>query len=88
MGLVRQLVQRLPTKKKLDEMTRTHRLPPRLAFLRRRIRLKGTSSVTMPLGVVLTLPLTVVLIILFLLLRHPESPGRSFMPSGAPPTIR
>lgn len=88
MGLVRQLYQRLPSTKKLDEMTRNYRLPPRLAFLRRRIRLKGSSTVSVPLGVVLTLPITLLIVLLVVLLRHPDSPGRSFMPSGSPPAIR
>lgn len=88
MGLVRQLYQRLPSKKQLDEMSGYNRLSPRLAFLRRRIRLKGSSTVTMPLGVVLLFPITVLLLILLLFVRHPNSPARNLIPSGAPPQIR
>jgi hypothetical protein len=88
MGLVRQLYQRLPSKKTLDEIRQYHRLSPRLAFLRRRIRLKGSSTITMPLGLVLLFPITVLILILTLFLRHPNSPGRKLIPSGAPPSIR
>ncbi|KAI5807068.1 nucleotide-diphospho-sugar transferase [Geopyxis carbonaria] len=88
MGLVRQLYQRLPSKKQLDEISGYNRLSPRLAFLRRRIRLKGSSTVTMPLGVVLLFPITVLLLILLLFVRHPNSPARNLIPSGAPPQIR
>ncbi|CCX15507.1 glycolipid 2-alpha-mannosyltransferase-domain-containing protein [Pyronema domesticum] len=88
MGLVRQIVQLLPSRKKLDEIAQYHRLSPRLAFLRRRIRLKGSSTVTMPLGAVLMLPFTILILVLFLLVRHPDSPGRKLMPSSSPPAIR
>lgn len=60
----------------------------RFAFLRRPMRLRGSSGITAPLGVVLLFPLTVVLLILFLFLGHPSSPGRILMPAGAPPAIR
>ncbi|KAI5845551.1 nucleotide-diphospho-sugar transferase [Tricharina praecox] len=88
MGLVRQLLQRLPSKKTLDEIAQYHRLSPRLAFLRRRIRLKGSSTITMPLGMVLLFPFTIVMLLLVLFVRHPNSPGRMLMPSSGPPAIR
>src|SRR5690242_13058428 len=63
-------------------------LRPRISVLKKRIRLKGNSSVSVPLGVVLLFPFIVVICILVLFLRHPSSPGRVLMPAGAPPAIR
>lgn len=65
-----------------------HTLASRLAFFRRPLRLRGNSSVSVPLGVVLIFPLLVVILILVLFVRHPSSPGRILMPAGAPPAIR
>lgn len=42
----------------------------------------------MPLGVVLLFPITVLLLVLVLFVRHPNSPGRALLPSGSPPAIR
>lgn len=63
-------------------------LASRLAFFRRPLRLRGNSTVSVPLGVVLIFPLLVVVLILVLFVRHPSSPGRILMPAGAPPAIR
>jgi mannosyltransferase len=60
----------------------------RFAFFRRPMRLKGNSSISVPLGVILLFPVTVIVLILVLFLRHPNSPGRMLMPAGAPPAIR
>ncbi|KAH8898993.1 glycosyl transferase [Thozetella sp. PMI_491] len=60
----------------------------RLAFFRKPMRLKGNSSVSVPLGVVILFPCIVVVLILILFVRHPSSPGRILMPAGAPPAIR
>lgn len=60
----------------------------RLAFFRRPLRLRGNSTVSVPLGVVVIFPLLVVILILVLFVRHPSSPGRILMPAGAPPAIR
>lgn len=60
----------------------------RLAFLRRPLRLRGNSSVTVPLGAVILFPILVVVLILILLVRHPEAPARILIPAGAPPAIR
>lgn len=90
MGLVTQLYQRFPSKTKMpsiEDFSKT-RLSPRLAFLRRRIRLKGNSSISVPLGIVLLFPVTVILLILVLFIRHPDSPARILIPSGSPPSIR
>jgi len=42
----------------------------------------------MPLGVVLLFPFTIVMLLLVLFLRHPNSPGRMLLPSRGPPAIR
>lgn len=65
-----------------------NRLSPRLAFLRRRVKLSKGNSITIPLGVILLFPVTVVLLILVLFIRHPDSPARILIPSGSPPSIR
>ncbi|KAF2199554.1 glycosyl transferase [Delitschia confertaspora ATCC 74209] len=93
MGLVQNLVKRIPSPPsglpKLDDLSRrTDKLSPRLAFFRRRIRLKGNSSISIPLGIVLLFPCIVIILILVLFVRHPESSGSILMPAGAPPSIR
>ncbi|KAK4176773.1 glycolipid 2-alpha-mannosyltransferase-domain-containing protein [Triangularia setosa] len=60
----------------------------RLAYLKRPMRLRGNSSVSVPLGVVVLFPIIVVILILVLFVRHPSNPGRILIPAGAPPAIR
>lgn len=60
--------------------------PPRLAFLRKRIRFKG-SSVSVPLGVLLVLPFTVLTLVL-ILLRHTDSGGSGTGLFVSPPMLR
>jgi mannosyltransferase len=93
MGLVQNLYRRLPSTKasmeKLDDLSkRAEKNYPRLAFFRRRIRLKGNSSVSIPLGIVLLFPCIVIIVILILFVRHPDSGGIMMMPAGTPPSIR
>lgn len=92
MGLVQNLVKRIPSSPSLpsldDLSRRADKLSPRLAFFRRRIRLKGNSSISIPLGLVLLFPCIVIILILILFVRHPQSPGIILMPAGAPPSIR
>lgn len=80
----------LPTadEKPTTKHARQNRLASRLAFFRRPLRLRGNSSISVPLGVVILFPLIVVILILVLFVRHPSSPGRILMPAGAPPAIR
>ncbi|GAB7357932.1 hypothetical protein MBLNU230_g0099t1 [Neophaeotheca triangularis] len=81
----------LPTLKSLQYgnlKLNAQRYSPRMSFFRKRIRIKGNSRISIPLGVVLLFPCIVVILILFLFIRHPNSPGGRLMPSGAPPTIR
>lgn len=61
---------------------------PRFDFFRRRIRLKGNSSISIPLGFVLLFPCLVIVLILLLFVRHPSSPGGILIPAGTPPSIR
>lgn len=68
--------------------SRRGQLWARLEFFRRPLRLKGNSSISVPLGVVILFPLIVVILILVLFVKHPNSPGRILMPAGSPPAIR
>lgn len=92
MGLVQDLVKRIPSSPNLpslDDLNRhKDRISPRLSFFRRRIRVKGNSSISIPLGVVLLFPCIVIVLILVLVVRHPSSPVRIMMPPGGPPAIR
>ncbi|KAI1122925.1 nucleotide-diphospho-sugar transferase [Nemania abortiva] len=67
---------------------RRNQLHSRLAFLRRPLRLRGNSSISVPLGVVVLFPCIVLILILVLFVRHPSSPGRILIPAGSPPAIR
>lgn len=80
----------LPTAdEKLDKAkARPNRIWSRLAFFRRPLRLRANSTISIPMGMVILFPLIVVILILILFVRHPNSPGRILMPAGAPPAIR
>ncbi|KAK0646829.1 alpha-mannosyltransferase [Cercophora newfieldiana] len=72
-----------------DEKKRTRRTwASRVAYFKRPLRLRGNSSVSVPLGVVVFFPCIVVILILVLFVRHPSSPARILMPAGAPPAIK
>ena len=92
MDLVLKLVKRMPSSPNLPSLTDSaqpkDRLPSRLAFFRRRVRLKGNSSISIPLSAVLLFPCIVIVLILVLVVRHPSSPAGILMPAGAPPSIR
>ncbi|KAF2087490.1 glycosyltransferase family 15 protein [Saccharata proteae CBS 121410] len=92
MGFVQNLTKRIPSSSalpSLDDVSKgADRISPRLAFFRRRIRLKGNSRISIPLGIVLLFPCIVIILILVLFVRHPNSPGRILVPAGAPPSIR
>lgn len=68
--------------------TKKQSLASRLAFFRRPLRLRGNSSVSVPLGVIIVFPILVVILILVLFVRHPGSDGSILAPAGAPPAIR
>ena len=92
MGLLQSLYKRLSSVSSpppLDDISyEKYKSSSRLAFFRRRIRLKGNSKVSVPLGAVLLFPCIVIVLILVLIIRHPSSTGGMLMPAGAPPTIR
>ncbi|KAH7132642.1 alpha-1,2-mannosyltransferase Kre5 [Dendryphion nanum] len=93
MGLVNDIYRRIPSTQssldKFDEASRrAESIAPRLAFFRRRIRLKGNSSVSIPFGIVLLFPCLVIMLILILFVRHPGNSGVMMMPTGTPPSIR
>lgn len=73
---------------KTRNKSRSAKLWSRLEFFRRPLRLKGNSSISVPLGIVILFPCIVVILILVLFVKHPNSPGRILMPAGAPPSIR
>jgi mannosyltransferase len=79
----------LPTlDEKRQPSSKKNTLASSVAFFRRPLRLRGNSTVSVPLGVVIIFPVFVVILILVLFVRHPDSPGRILMPAGAPPAIR
>jgi mannosyltransferase len=91
MGFIQRVLKRLPSSPNLpsmDEAKTKTKVTSRLAFFRRPLRLKGNSSISIPLGVVLLFPCIVVVLILVLFVRHPKSGVGILMPAGAPPAIR
>ncbi|KAG9515885.1 glycosyl transferase, partial [Aureobasidium melanogenum] len=92
MNFLQDVRKRLPTAQKMpsyDDLSRSaEKMTPRLAFFRRRIRLRENSRISIPLGLVLLFPCLIVILILLLFVRHPTEAGRILMPAGAPPSIR
>jgi mannosyltransferase len=91
MSFIHRITKRLPSAPSLpidDGPREKGRNPSRFAFFRRRIRLKGNSSISIPLGFVLLFPCLVIVFILLLFVRHPSSPGGILIPAGTPPSIR
>ncbi len=92
MGFVGNLMKRIPSSPKLpslnDLTNEKERFIPKLSFFKRRIRLKGNSKISVPLGAVLLFPLIVIILIIALVVQHNSSPGSLMMPAGAPPAIR
>ncbi|KAH7140845.1 family 15 glycosyltransferase [Dactylonectria macrodidyma] len=60
----------------------------RLAFFRRPLRLRGNSTISVPLGIVIFFPMLVLILILILFISHPSSPARFLIPGGAAPSMR
>ncbi|EED23230.1 alpha-1,2-mannosyltransferase (Kre5), putative [Talaromyces stipitatus ATCC 10500] len=92
MNIVRRIVKRLPSAPALASLENVsrekgQRLSP-LAFLRRRIRLRGNSTISIPLGVVLIFPCVIIILIVLIFARHPSSSGGILVPAGTPPSIR
>ncbi|KAJ3571532.1 hypothetical protein NPX13_g5343 [Xylaria arbuscula] len=96
MDIIRRAYRRVPSPGGVSPLpttdekrnNRRHQLQARLAFLRRPLRLRGNSSISVPLGVVVLFPCIVLILILVLFVRHPSSPGRILIPAGSPPAIR
>ena len=92
MGFVQRLIKRLPSVSSApiseDWKHEKPRSQSKLSFFRRRIRLKGNSSISIPLGFLLLFPSLVVVLILILVIKHPNSTGRILVPAGTPPSIR
>lgn len=92
MGIVRNFAKRIPSSPSIPSLQdlagEKERFVPAISVLRRRIRLKGNSKVSVPLGAVLLFPLLVVVLIIILVAKHNSSPGSLMMPAGAPPAIR
>lgn len=91
MSFIQRIAKQLPSSPSLpldDVPNEKGGVYPRFAFFRRRIRLKGNSSISIPLGFVLLFPCLVIILILLLFVRHPSSPGGILIPAGTPPSIR
>ena len=92
MGIVRDLAKRIPSSPSLPSLHdlggEKESLNPTISVFKRRIRLKGNSKVSVPLGAVLLFPLLVITLIVIIVARHNSSPGSLMMPAGAPPAIR
>lgn len=78
----------LPTPDDKKWSSKKKGLASRLAFFRRPLRLRGNSSISVPLGVVILFPVFVLILILVLFIKHPGSGGNLLMPNGAPQPIR
>ncbi|RKF78171.1 O-glycoside alpha-1,2-mannosyltransferase-like protein 4 [Golovinomyces cichoracearum] len=91
MGFVQRVLKQLPTApelQNLDDVKKKTKTISRLSFFQRPLRIKGDSTISIPLGVVLLFPCIFVLVILVLIVRHPKSGVGILMPAGAPPAIR
>ncbi|OQO14541.1 hypothetical protein B0A48_01419 [Cryoendolithus antarcticus] len=83
--------ENLPTLKSLSHTNLrevSEKLTPRWEFLRKRIRIRGNSKISVPLYVVLLFPAIILILVLVIFVRHPDSPAGRLIPSGAPPSIR
>ncbi|KXL44044.1 glycosyltransferase family 15 protein [Acidomyces richmondensis BFW] len=73
----------------LSARVRRTAVPQRgLAVLRRRIRLRRNSPLSVPLYLVILCPVLFLVVFLLVFVRHPNTPGGRLIPSGAPPSIR
>jgi mannosyltransferase len=93
MASFQDVTRRLPTAK--DGLQKSEEVPrrpekdaPKTGFFNRRVRLTGDSSFSVPLALVLLFPCLVVIVILTLFARSPDSNELLNMPAGTPPSIR
>jgi len=89
MGFKESIYDRIPSSATLPAFQDVSKLhsSPRVAFLKKRIRLKG-SSVSVPLGVILLFPVTVLALVLMLMIPHPGSGGGGIFTGSPPPMMR
>jgi mannosyltransferase len=73
-----------------DKSSRTtsKTLKSKLDFFKKPLKLRGNSSVSVPMGVMIVFPVLVLVLILALFVMHPGASSQSLMPAGAPPAIR
>jgi mannosyltransferase len=95
MDLIRRATKVAPSKPPLqlpldEKRDSKHNKPvdSRMAFFRRPLRLKGNSTISVPLGVVIFFPMLVLILIFILFVSHPSSPGHFLIPGGAAPKMR
>lgn len=94
MDLIRRATKAAPSESPLqlpvDEKRGSKRrnADSRTAFFSRPLRLRGNSTISVPLGVVIFFPMLVLILIFTLFVRHPSSPAKFFIPGGAPPAMR
>lgn len=60
----------------------------RWAFFKRPLRLRGNSTISVPLGIVIFFPMLVLILIFILFLSHPSSPARFLIPGAGPLPLR
>jgi mannosyltransferase len=94
MALFQDLTRRQPNAKddspeKTDDAPRrAAKYAPRKSFWNRRVRLTSDSSLSVPLGLVLLFPCLVIIVILTLFARSPDSNDLMNMPTGTPLSVR
>lgn len=93
MGFAQDIAKKLPTAKSsidtIDRLSRNaEKMEPRLAFVRRRFRLKSDSSFSVPVVIVLLFPCLAIGLISVLFMRTPDTENIMNMPAGTPPSIR
>ncbi|KAK4946701.1 O-glycoside alpha-1,2-mannosyltransferase 4 [Elasticomyces elasticus] len=89
MGFLQRIFKRLPSNPSAEDFkNEKSKSMSKLSFFRRRVKLKGNSSISIPLGFLLLFPSLVVILILIIVVKHPNSPGRILVPAGTPPSIR
>ncbi|QIW94735.1 hypothetical protein AMS68_000253 [Peltaster fructicola] len=99
MDFLRSVRKRLPSGDSLPTLNNTskpakvskstsEKSSSKLAWFQRRIRIRRNSKISIPLYAVVLFPTIILILVLFLFLRHPNSPGGSFLPNGSPPAVR
>lgn len=95
MNYVRRFTKRVPTHQSVPSLgvdeTKSrpkNRLSSGLAYFQRPLKLRGNSSISIPLGVVLLFPCVVLVLTLVLFVRHHNANDDVLRPAGAPPAIR